>query len=100
MKIPKKLKVDGHSYDVVSLNDGDMQKLSGDGSPGVVHGATCESEMTIFLNGSDPKSKMEETFFHEILHLCENQIKPLPDSIIDDIARRFYAVLKNNDMLK
>jgi Mn-dependent DtxR family transcriptional regulator len=95
MIIPEKLKVEGHIFDVKWV---DGKVLDDDES--LTYADVDRAELTIRLrNNGVKKSVMEESFFHEIIHLCDSETHPMPHKLVDDIARRLYALLKENNLL-
>jgi hypothetical protein len=95
MKIPNILKVDGHKIKVRMIKDGEI-KVEDRNINGMVDKKNC----LMVLNENMTRSMVEETFFHEALHLCDDYEDPLPETRIDAIARRLYALLKNNNLLR
>ncbi|MCK9441702.1 MAG: hypothetical protein M0Q13_09805 [Methanothrix sp.] len=96
MKIPKKIKFEGHIFDV---NWVDGKELDEDDDE-LVYADVNRSELLIRLRNGVKRSVIEESFFHEIIHLCDSETHPMSHKLVDDIARRLYALLKENGMLK
>lgn len=97
MKIPKKLKVEGHEFRVTFCK----KVIPGeDTSESETMAMVDKENLQIKLKKGMKRSVVEESFFHEMVHLCENEMEPLKEEIIDDLARRLYAILKNNKMLR
>lgn len=98
MVIPDKLKIEGHIFDVKWV---DGKELDDDDDKGLTYADVDRAELLIRLRSNGvKKSVMEESFFHEIIHLCDSETHPMPHKLVDDIARRLYALLKDNDLLK
>lgn len=99
MIIPEKLKVEGHIFDIKWVDGKELD--DGDEDKGLVYADVDRAELLIRLRNNGVKeSVMEESFFHEIIHLCDSETHPMPHKLVDDIARRLYALLKDNDLLK
>lgn len=94
MKIPNSLKVDGHTIKIRMIKNGELLVDGKD-----INGMTDKQNCLIVLNKDVSRSMVEETFFHEALHLCDDYEEPLSEQRIDAMARRLYALLKNNGML-
>lgn len=92
MKIPKKIYFEGHTYNIKYSKKIFLNKQE-------CYAIVDKSNLSIHLQAGLKKSVKEETFFHELMHLCENEEKPLKESTLDDLSRRLYAVLKNNNLL-
>jgi hypothetical protein len=98
MIIPEKLKVEGHIFDVKWVDGKDLDDDDDDKS--LTYADVDRAELTIRLrNNGVKKSVMEESFFHEIIHLCDSETHPMSHKLVDDIARRLYALLKENNLL-
>lgn len=97
MIIPEKLKVEGHIFDVKWV---DGKVLDDNDDESLTYADVDRAELTIRLrNNGVKKSVMEESFFHEIIHLCDSETHPMSHKLVDDIARRLYALLKENNLL-
>ena len=95
MKIPKKLKIGGHVYDILII-EGDKS----------LHGNSSYSDLKIKVSKDFPKSQQEETFFHEMLHMIrihlaiENPEKAAEEKIVSAMGGTLYQVLNDNNLLK
>ena len=95
MKIPDKLKVAGHVYDIVF----DDERLSNEDCIGLVN----HNGLRIYLAKNHRgvklgKSVSEENLLHEILHtidVCYNN-HSLDEKTIDRLSEGLYQVLKDN----
>ena len=96
MKIPKKIKVEGHVYDIKWV-DGEILD---EGDDGLVYADVDRVDLLIRLRKDMKRSVLEESFFHEIIHLCDSDTHPMSHKLVDDIARRLYAILKDNKFLQ
>jgi len=96
MIIPDKLLVEGHVIDIAFLEEDDTLEVKGK----LVNGCIDRQYCKMVLNKNAARSVLEETFMHEILHLCECQYHILKEPILDGMARRLYAILKNNNLLR
>ena len=88
MKIPKKLKIGGHSIMVVIEKN--RLETEGDG-----HSDKKKNELVI--EGNQAQSQQEVTFFHEMFHFLN---ATLDHTLLDSLAEQLYQVLSDNDMLK
>ncbi len=104
MKIPKKLKVGAHTYEVKLTKPKDNERRRSN------WGITFIEEKRILIDKELPQSQIEETFLHEILHCCVHQARINYDiddkkelteeQIIDRLTPHLHEVLKNNNLLK
>ena len=101
MKIPKKLKVGAHTYNVEISKTRDEKK--GDGNWGKTMYARCQ----IYLDEHLVPSKQEETFLHEILHVAMDQSglnvdfdREKEEGIVNRLTAALYPILKENNLLK
>ncbi len=95
MKIPKKLKIGGHVYDILWMPNNRKQC-----------GETETADLKIRISPEFPQSQQEETIIHEILHAVRVQLS-LNDSdtdkeerMVNALAGALYQVLNDNRMLK
>lgn len=96
MKLPKKIKIGGHIFDVIVRNkrkeDGD-QRL----------GCSDVYANRIFINRHEAQSLSQEesTLFHEIIEIISafNDMKLTHDQICA-LETNLYQVLKDNKLLK
>lgn len=88
MKIPKKLKIGAHIYEIVLTKD-------------LFEGATCgiqlRKERKLGINSDLPETHQGATLFHEILHAINSE---LDHTFLDSLAEQLYQVLSDNSMLK
>lgn len=63
-------------------------------------GVVDEANREIRLSNSMCHEVMCRTFLHEVLHICDSQVKPIPEHRIDDMSRRLYDFLINNKIFK
>lgn len=92
MKIPKQLKVGGHTIKV-TLDDGDKEEC---GSYDVF-----KNEITI--SPKLPKSQQEATLIHEIFHVLNTTFENghnFSHALLDSLSEQFYQVLSDNKLLK
>lgn len=102
MKIPKKLKVGAHEFEVRKVKTRDLTKGNDN------WGKTGFSTLQILLDQELKQTRQEETLLHEILHvcffqggLCHKYKDPAEEEyIVDTIANQLYPILKNNGLLK
>jgi len=87
MRIPKKLKIGAHQYDIVLTKD-------------VFEGATCgiqlRKEGKLVVNADLPKTHQGATLFHEILHALNSE---LDHTLLDSLAEQLYEVFESNSLL-
>lgn len=91
MKIPKKLKIGGHTYKVQLHDEGEV--CAGDVSCGI----TIRNKGILELNNSLMQSEKELTLFHEIFHVINSQ---LDHTLLESLAQQVYQVLKDNRFIK
>lgn len=87
MNIPKKIKVGGLTYKVIIV---DAIKDS------TAQAQTRHDEQVILLRKMK-KTRMEQTFFHEIMHCINNELNEVE---IESIAVGIFQVLKDNNIIK
>mgnify|MGYP001578519050 CR=1 FL=1 len=68
-------------------------------------GKTLLGKCKIYLDDDICQSRREETFIHEILHLCTNQAGldlefKQEENIVNAISNALYPILKENKLLK
>lgn len=90
MKIPKKLKIGGHTIKIV------FKELEGE------NGSFDSSKNTIFINPNIPRSQQESTLFHEILHALNSTMDShdYGHAFLDSFAEQLYQVFSVNKLLK
>jgi len=101
MKIPKQLKCGGLIFQVK-----ESQEVANASN---VWGQTQFRQQKIFLETSETQQKKEETFLHEILHICLWQSgigsrlaridKDLEEDIVGSIDSYLYQILKDNKLI-
>lgn len=99
MKIPKKLKAGGHIYNI-SLVNGESELANKQWL-----GKTAISDCKMVLDKSLPQSKLEETFLHEILHICFDlagidRSDEKEEFLVNSLSNQLYPILKGNNLLK
>lgn len=92
MKIPKTLKIGGHTFKIDLKSD-----LKGElGS--------CDSVKNIIeIDSNAVQSQQEATLIHEIFHAINTTLDGghnFSHALLDSISEQFYQVLKDNKMLK
>lgn len=98
MKIPKKLKVGQHSFKINITKARDESKGSEN------WGKTKFSIPTIYLDQELSLSKREETFLHEIIHICFDQAgidrdEKEEEYLVNAITNQLYPILKANKLI-
>ena len=91
MKIPKHLKIGGHTIKIVMSN-----KEEDCGNFDVF-----KNEIT--LSSKLPQSQQEATLIHEIFHALNTTFDNghnFSHSLLDSLSEQFYAVLSDNKLLK
>ena len=101
MKIPKKLKVGGHTYTITFNKTND--EVRGKNNWGI----TNHELKTMYIDKEVPQSQKEETFIHELLHIVNHQTKlnyelssHKEENIVKRMAESLYTILKDNNLLK
>ena len=94
MKIPKVVKIGGHSYQVI-VRDRDRK----DGQTAL--GSHNARITTIWIDNQLSKSQQESTFLHEIIEAINYaNLLGLNESQISSFEHNLYQVLKDNNLLK
>ena len=88
MKIPKTLKIQGHTFKVQQV---DTEELDNDA------GEMNLSRGYIKVRKDLPQTQLEQTLFHEILHALNNEMK---EEEVEWLAQGIYQVLKDNKLIK
>ena len=95
MKIPKKIKVAGRTFDLEYKKD-----FAGkDGLAG--QAKDCEQKI-VLQNDFYHQEKVEQTFWHEIIHELDiNYLNSkLTEDQVDALSTGLYAFLKDNKLIK
>ena len=104
MKIPKKLKIIGFDWKIITGKKSDDVAYEGN-----CFGATHHGTQKIFLDKDTTEQNREKTFIHEIFHALWWQMglqkrkdieQNLEEEIVHTLAQGFYQVLKDNKLLK
>ena len=94
MKIPKVVKIGGHSYQVI-VRDRDRK----DGQ--TAFGSHNARITTIWIDNQLSKSQQESTFLHEIIEAINYaNLLGLNESQISSFEHNLYQVLRDNNLLK
>ena len=93
MKIPKKLKIGGHSYEVklVEARRAVHMNLDSAGSTSSHRNHVIEIDLNL------AQTSKEQTLFHEIFHAINSELE---HSLLESLSQQLYQVFKDNDMLK
>lgn len=89
MKIPKTLKIGGHTYKVTIQDPGDL--------PVDEAGHHDNHRNQIVLDFSLPQSQLEVTFLHEVFHALNSTID---HTLLDSLAEQLYQVFSDNKLFK
>lgn len=97
MKIPPKINIGGMIYDIKLIPGKEHSDLHGRNYIGSIDHEKCLITLEKDMDGQ----MILESLLHEIMHGIEysNQLK-LSEKNVFRIARGFYQVLKNNNLLK
>lgn len=95
MKIPNKLKFEGHVFDIKWVDGKEFE----DENDELTYADVDRGNLLIRLRKRVKRTVMEESFFHELIHLCDSETHPMNHKLVDDLARRLYATLKENKLL-
>ena len=60
-------------------------------------GITTEDDNTIVIDGTMPKSRQEEVFLHEMVHIASDFL--MPEFMVRQIGANLFGILRNNDLL-
>ena len=99
MNIPNKIKIEGMNFRVFKMTAEEMNSLKKEGEEGSICGFTDFETAKILINDSYCEEMKEQTLMHEIVHICDSRMNPLTEEQIDNMARRLYAIFKNNPKL-
>lgn len=92
MKIPKKIKIGGRTYEVVLKSEKDGNTHQGSASSWF---------LKIWIEKEQPQEAIEETLIHEIVELIKaNNNLEMSHQTVSTLANGFYQVLKDNNLLK
>ena len=104
MKIPKKLKIGGHDFDVILKKPTDKEKGYNN------WGKTFFANNEMMIDNDLSQSRQEEVFLHEILHCCfemsglnkelDDKKQKSEEDIICNLTAILYQILKDNNLLK
>ena len=89
MKIPKKVKVGPHTYEILRV---DEIKEDDDS---FAYGETCFEDLRIKVKNGMASTQEKETFLHEILHACAPHC---PEQFIDQIGHNLLQTLVDNKL--
>lgn len=89
MKIPQKIKIFSHTYRVKLVPSSEIDDNS--------CGTTDSAVNLIKIRNDLTKTQLEETFFHEIIHAMNSEIK---ESEVEWLAQGLYSILTINNLLK
>ena len=87
MKIPKKVKIGGHTIIVRQIEMVDDSTCSGDAQ--YVSGQ-------IRINKDLPQTRKEAVFIHEAMHHINSTLK---HELLDSLAEQLYQFLKDNKLI-
>lgn len=97
MKIPNKIKIGAHIYDIVFRDDLDDEDF----------GTSRQKKLKIFINQEIPQTLQEETLFHEVIHniYLQNGLsiginETEEEKQVQIISHGIYQFLKDNNLLK
>lgn len=90
MNIPKKLKIGGHTYKVITEKPGEINERG-------TCGVTNKSKGIISINKNLIQSEKECTLIHEIFHIINNELN---EAVIESLSQQLYQVLRENKLLK
>lgn len=87
MKIPKKLKIQGHDVTVKMVDDLPNSQWSG---------AWTASENLIEIRKGYTPTQTEVTLIHEIIHAVNNE---LDHYLVEALSQQLHQVLKDNKLI-
>lgn len=96
MKIPKKLKIGGHTYEVRFAKGGKHLSLDASGI------TNSKGNLVIEINSDECRSEQEATLLHEIMHALNAQwnSNDTLHTLMEATSQQLYQVLSDNKMLK
>lgn len=95
MKIPKKIKICGHWFDIKQIKDRDMK--DGGGPPA----SSYSRNNRIWIDLRQAPSRIESCLIHEIIEMLNYDYQwNLEHKTISQIESGIYQVLKDNKLLK
>lgn len=90
MNIPEKVKIGGHTLEVIFTNDCDEIEYN-------AIGKTILGKNLIRINKNYPKSRQEECLLHEIIHNCLYDLKEEQDeAMVERLGTMLYQVIMDN----
>ena len=100
MKLPRRLRIGNHRYDVI----GDTIGLVGDHAEN--RGSTVNETLTIAIDARSPLSNQQETLLHEVLHACwdntaisAHEVDEHQEIVVTALAPPLLAALRANPTL-
>ena len=104
MKIPKSIKVGAHNYSVEFTKPKDEERRRQN------WGITFLESKRVLIDEELPESQKEETFLHELLHICmhesrvnydiDDKIILTEEQIVSRLTTPLHSILKDNKLLK
>ena len=93
MKLPKKLKIGGHIYEVklVEAKRAVHMNLDSAGS------TSSHKTHVIEIDQNLAQTSREQTLLHEIFHAINGELE---HALLESLSQQLYQVFKDNDMLK
>lgn len=97
MIIPKSIRVGGHTYKVITDDNNHLHDNHN-------MGETNNPRLVIRINSDLPKSQIEETFLHELIHAClsfsggykQFEEPKEEEKLVEALTPILYTVLKEN----
>ena len=92
MTIPERLKIGGHEVRV-SIESLEKEDCAGDFD---------QTKNLIRIAAEHTTSQQEATLIHEIFHVLNSELggSGYPHALLESLSQQWYAVLKDNDMLR
>lgn len=92
MKIPKRLKIGGHIFEV-----DDSKELSEN-----TDADSDTKNLLIRIDKNLPQTQKESELIHEIFHMINVTLddSEIGHALLDSLSEQFYQVLKDNNLLK
>jgi uncharacterized protein YaaR (DUF327 family) len=97
--IPAKLKLEGMVYRVIQISNEQINTLKREEEIGDICGFTEFEDNNIYLNSKYGKESQHQTLLHELIHISDSRMNPLTEEQIDNLARRLFAIIRDNPKL-
>lgn len=99
MRMPDKLWIEGIIYDVLMVDNKQMNKIIGNTDPNIRNcGQTDYDLCQILINSDNDPQVQQQTLLHELIHIASDHMDMLTESQVDQIARSLNSIIIDNDL--